>query len=357
MSAWENQIVRAGARMLGFPPGMGIMLSQGVRRRLLWSLAVSVLLSALDMLGVLALVPMLQFIAGVPVDTGALGVVNRILGQPDEDVLVAVLAGLVATAFVVKDVVAVVVRRWQLRFMADQEVEISRRMLTGYLVGPYSWHLVKNTSDKLWTVDYAVSIGYTTGITAALAAFTEVFTITLIFVGLLFVSPVATWEPCSTSGSPDSWCSARCEAGSCAAGAAATTATQAAAKTSLQALGAAKEIKLRHAEDRFVQEYAPARRAGARARATATLLNEVPEVSPRGRLRRRDRSPRPRRGEHQWLPECPGRARCLRRRRHPDPAQRRSPHRRARGHALQPHAARPPGRRVRTPTGAGRGTS
>ena len=277
MSDWENRIVRAGARLLGFPPGMGVMLSRPVRRRLIWSLTVSVLLSALDMLGVLALVPMMQFIADVPSDTGALGVINRALGNPDQDVLVAVLAGLVATAFVLKDVVAVVVRRWQLRFMADQEVEISRRMLTGYLVGPYSWHLVKNTSDKLWTVDYAVSVGYTTGITAALGAVTEVFTIALIFIALMFVSPVATLAAVLYFGVAGLTVQRSLRRRIAAAGAAATVGTQAAAKTSLQALGAAKEIKLRHAEERFVEEYAGSRRAGARARATATLLNEIPK--------------------------------------------------------------------------------
>ena len=277
MAGWESTMTRKGARMLGFPAGMGAMLSRGVRRRLMWSLAVSILLSALDMFGVLALVPMMQFIAGFPTDEGALGVIDGALGNPPENVLIAVLAGLVAAAFVVKDVVAVLFRRWQLRFMADQEVEISTRMLTGYLVGPYAWHLVKNTSDKLWTVDYAVAIGYTSGITSALAGITEVFTITLIFVGLLLISPVAALAALAYFGLAGLVLQRSLRRRVAAAGAASMVATQVATKTSLQSLGAAKEIKLRRAHERFVGEYAAARREGARARASSVLLNELPK--------------------------------------------------------------------------------
>jgi ABC-type multidrug transport system fused ATPase/permease subunit len=277
MAGVQTAMVRAGARLLGFPPGTGAMLSRGVRRRLMWSLLVSIVLSALDMIGVLALVPMMQFIAGLPTDEGALGVIDRTLGHPSQNVLIGVLAGLVAGAFVVKDVVAVLFRRWQLRFMADQEVEISTRMLTGYLVGPYAWHLVKNTSDKLWTIDYAVSIGYGQGITAALGAITEVFTITLIFVSLLFVSPVATLAALVYFGLAGLVVQRMLRRRVAAAGAVSMAAAQSAAKTSLQSLGAAKEIKLRHAHGRFVGEYATARLAGARARATQVLLNELPK--------------------------------------------------------------------------------
>ena len=277
MSKWEDSLARAGARLFGFPPGMGAMLSRPTRRRLLLSLCGSFMLSVLDMLGVLALIPMMQFITGVPTDQGALGAINRFLGYPETNVLIAALAGLIAAAFVVKDVLALLFRRWQLRFMAEQEVEISTRMLTGYLVGPYSWHLAKNTSDKLWTVDYAVSVGYGTGITSVLGAVTEVLTITLIFVSLLFVSPMATLAALAYFGVAGLIVQRSLRKRLAAAGAAAMGATQEAAKISLQSMGAAKEIKLRRAHNLFIDEYSAAKREGARARASSQLLNDLPK--------------------------------------------------------------------------------
>ncbi len=67
--------------------------------------------------------------------------------------------GLIVGAFVLKDVFSILFRWWQLTFMARNQVAIQARILEGYLVGPYAWHLTKNTSDKLWTVQGAVGIG------------------------------------------------------------------------------------------------------------------------------------------------------------------------------------------------------
>jgi ABC-type multidrug transport system fused ATPase/permease subunit len=277
MAKWEDALVRAGGRVLGFPPGVGALLSRAVRRRLLLSIAGSVLVSGLDMLGVLALLPMMQFIAGSPPDQGALGAVRGLLGEPSDTALIGALAGMVAGAFITKDIVAILFRRWQLRFMAEQEVEVSRRLFKGYLVGPYAWHLVKNTSDKLWTVDYAVGIGFTVGFTAALGAVTEVLTITLLFLSLVFVSPVIALAALVYFGVAglvmQRWLRPRVVA----AGAAAMMATKGAAKIGLEAMGAVKEVKLRRAHDRFVEEFVEARLRGARARASSTLLNELPK--------------------------------------------------------------------------------
>ena len=277
MGQWENAVVRAGSRLLGFPPGVGAMIGRATRRRLLLSVLGSTFVSALDMLGVVALLPLMQFITGAPDDQSALGVVNRVLDHPSDSALVAVLAGMVAGAFVMKDVVAIFFRRWQLRFMAVQEVEVSRRLLSGYLVGPYAWHLVKNTADKLWTVDYAVAIGYTGGFTAALGALTEIITITLVFASLLFISPVVALAALVYFGAAgivvQRWIRPRV----LAASAAAAEASLRASKISLQSMGAAKEVKLRRAHELFVGDFVTARTSGARARASSTLLGELPK--------------------------------------------------------------------------------
>ena len=66
--------------MIGFPDGMGELIAPETRRKLALSLVGSVLISLLDMLGVLAMLPMMQLVAGAPVDAGALGQVGDLLG-------------------------------------------------------------------------------------------------------------------------------------------------------------------------------------------------------------------------------------------------------------------------------------
>ena len=192
MLSLQGGIVGRAARGLGVPPGTGELVDLETRRRLLISIGGAVVLSLLDTLGVLAMLPMMQYITAQDPDAGALGAVNDLLGQPSEGVLVAALAGLIVGAFVLKDVFSILFRWWQLTFMARNQVAIQARILEGYLVGPYAWHLTKNTSDKLWTVQSAVGIGFSGGIGSMLGVITEMLTITFIFVSLLFISPVAT---------------------------------------------------------------------------------------------------------------------------------------------------------------------
>ena len=184
--------VRWVARLLGFPQGLGELIAAPIRRRLLWSLVGSFVISLFDMVGVLAMFPMMQYVSGQDTDTGALGWVNSLLGDPGDRQLVITIATCIVAAFVLKDLFSILFRRWQLRVMADQEVYTSTRMLEGYLVGPYAWYLARNTADKVWTIEYAVQIGYIAGVSSALGALTEVLTMGLIFLSLLIVTPVAT---------------------------------------------------------------------------------------------------------------------------------------------------------------------
>jgi ABC-type multidrug transport system fused ATPase/permease subunit len=261
--------------VFGFPEGTGALLAPGTRKRLVLSVVGSVLISLLDLLGVLAMLPLMQLIAGAPVDEGALGWVADLLGTTDEGTIVTAIASVIVVAFTVKGVASILFRNWQLRFMADQEVMTSTRILRGYLVAPYAWHLVKNTGDKLWTVEYAVSMGFTGGVGAMLALATEAFTISFIFLGLLITAPLAALLALCYFGLAGLVLQQLIRPRVLEASRRSQEATLVTSSTSLQALGAAKEVKLRRAEEQFIVRYRRARHRGAHARATATLLNEL----------------------------------------------------------------------------------
>lgn len=265
------------AALIGLPQGTGVFIDEATRRRLVLSAGLSALLALLDMAGVLAMVPMMQYVTGQPVDSGALGVVNRLLGFPSLQILVGSVALLIVGAFVLKDVAAIFVRRWQLAFMADQQVKISTSLLAGYLRGPYAWHLRQNTSDKVWTVTGAVALGYTAGVTAALSTLTEILTIGFIFIALIVVSPVVSIAAAIYFGLAAIVIQRLVRPRIQRAGEGVLAASQAISRTSLQALTAVKEIKLRDAHDKFVDEFALASRANADATVRALVLSEIPK--------------------------------------------------------------------------------
>lgn len=277
MVSLTGRWVQLASRLLGFPPGTGEMVSLTARRKLVVSLFGAVVLSVLDMLGVLAMLPMMQYVTGQDVTSGALGLVDSVLGHPSSRTLVVALALMIVGTFVAKDVCALVFRRWQLTFMAEHQVEVSTKMLEGYLTGPYAWHLTKNTGDKLWTVQGAVAAGYIGGISSALAAITEVLTVTFIFVSLLFISPVATLAAIVYFGVAALIVQGLIRPRILRASQQVLESSQLMSKASLQSLTAVKEIKLRHAHGPFVASFSEASNQGARAGVTASLLNDVPK--------------------------------------------------------------------------------
>ncbi|WP_297739676.1 ABC transporter ATP-binding protein [Nocardioides sp.] len=265
------------ARLMGFPPGTGALVDEPTRRRLVISAGLSTLLALLDMAGVVAMLPMMQYVTGQPVDSGALGFVNSLLGEPSLRTLIGSIALVIVGAFILKDVAAIVVRRWQLSFMAHQQVSISTALLQGYLTGPYAWHLRQNTSDKLWTVTGGVGMGYSGGLTSALTAFTEILTIAFIFTSLLVMSPWVSLAAAAYFGLAvwviQRFVRPRIQR----AGEEVREASQAISKASLQPLTSVKEIKLRRAHGPFVEEFRAASRANADAIVRATVLNEIPK--------------------------------------------------------------------------------
>lgn len=277
MVAVSGTPVRALASVLGFPPGAGELVDQPTRRRLVLSLAGSIVMAALDMLGVIAMLPLLQFVAGSDRDSGALGVIRGLAGEPSDETLVVIVAGLVVVAFVGKGLFALVFRRWQLHFMADQEARLATRMLASSLAAPYPVQVKVNTGDKVWLITGAVSIGYTTSLFSALSALTEIFTIVFILVAMTFVSAPVTLAALAYIGIAAVVLGRFVRPRIAAAGLHNREASEQASELALQALGSAKEIKLRSAGDLFVSRFGAARQRGAGANAGAMFLSEVPK--------------------------------------------------------------------------------
>lgn len=268
--------LRRLAGILGFPPGTGALIDLPTRRRLVVSIVLSAFLAVLDMVGVLAMLPMMQYVTGQPLDSGAVGRVGDALGNPEPRVLVLSLALIIFGAFVAKDVAALLVKRWQLRFMATQHIAIATQMLRGYLTAPYWWHLSQTTGDKLWTVQGAVAMGYSGGLSAALGALTEVFTITFIFASLLVISPTIALSAGLYFGVAAFVVQRLIRPRIQAAGEQTRIASQAVSKSSLQSLTAVKEIRLRRAHQPFVDEFREKSADGAEAEVRAQILTSLP---------------------------------------------------------------------------------
>src|SRR5829696_3485410 len=70
------------------------------------TIAASLMLAALDTLGLAAMIPLTQLIGGAPADSGALGLIAGIAGTTSPTVLIPLIAAIITVLFVVKSVAA-----------------------------------------------------------------------------------------------------------------------------------------------------------------------------------------------------------------------------------------------------------
>lgn len=155
------------------------------------TVVLSVLLAALDTLGVAAMVPLTQLIAGADPTSGVLGVISSALGTTDPATLIPAVAGIVAGLFVVKSAAALVFRWWLLgrttRVSALSSAELMRR----YVLAPYSDHRTRRTSEVYRNISDATtqSASVLLGVMTLLADALVVVAITVI---LAITAPLVT---------------------------------------------------------------------------------------------------------------------------------------------------------------------
>ncbi len=101
--------------MLGIPRGTSVLFSRGTRARLGLAMVGSIAAAGLEIIGVAAVVPLMQLLTGTVPDEGALGALSSLFGDPPASQLARYIAAIVFVAFVAKAVFTIVFRWWLLR--------------------------------------------------------------------------------------------------------------------------------------------------------------------------------------------------------------------------------------------------
>lgn len=258
--------------------GLGALFSPSTKRRLVLAGAGAVALSALDMVGVLATLPLFQLVAGVPPDEGSLARVSELLGVTDTEQMVLYICLFIVAVFVTKSVLAFFFRRWQLHFLADQQAQTSASVLRRYLSAPFAFHLQRTPAELLRTVNDGIAMSYT-GVTAALQVVIESFNVAFVMAGLAVIAPwpaAFTLVYFVTFGVLLQVFTRRRLA---EAGQRVIDAATDAYRLALQSLNAVKEIKLQDGADDFAARYLAARRRAAHAGADGAVFSELPKYA------------------------------------------------------------------------------
>jgi ABC-type multidrug transport system fused ATPase/permease subunit len=274
---------RDGVRSTRFKPGflrsdLGLLFSRGTRIRLIMTLCGLVLVSFLDILGVLAMLPLMGLFTGADTRSGALGVLSGVFGGSlDERELTLLVAGGALLAFILKGAITVAFRWWQLGFLARQQAETAVTLLRAYLRAPYSMHLRRNTSEFIRIIAGAVPESYNFAINGFFAFAAELITLLAVSALLLAVNPLLALTALLYLGIAAGILHWSIRRRVTSMGVDLAHHSQRTVKSMLHALGAVKEVKLRNNPDPFVEVYKESRFGEAYARRGYAFLGELPK--------------------------------------------------------------------------------
>ncbi len=116
------------------------------RRWIVGTVSASLMLAALDTVGVAAMVPLTQLLTG-DAENWFVTWISSVLGTTELPTLIPVMAGLITVVFILKSVGAILFRWWLLgrttRITALASAELARR----YALAPYAAHRTRRTSE------------------------------------------------------------------------------------------------------------------------------------------------------------------------------------------------------------------
>ncbi len=262
--------------MLGIPPGISVLFSTATRRRIALAVLGSVVAAALEVLGVAAVLPLMQLITGSDPHTGMLGRISSVFGNPPNDRLAGLIAGVVFFAFVVKALFTIAFRWWLIGFLVRQETDTSVALLRSYLGAPYWVHLQRNTASFVRTMVEAVSQTYSLVVTGAISVLTEVVTVLALAVVLVVVDPVPAIAALLYFLIAGLVFERSVRGRSVRAGEVFQDASLEMNLTAWQALQGIKEIKVRRNAEFFAAGYERASRQYAQARRYMAFLTDLP---------------------------------------------------------------------------------
>lgn len=272
-SRWQSITSLNGRRH-----GLGLLFDRRTRWKLVLALAGSIVVALLEVASVLAILPLIQLMTGAPDDSGALGRVSDFLGGPPRERLAVYLALFVVIGFVVKAIVNAAYRWWSLTFLAVQELETSKRLLTHLLRGPYSVHLRRSQGDLIRIVGDAVGQSYA-AVSSTISFLTEVVSLSLLLTGLLVAMPVPTLAAIAYFGIAATVLLRFTQSRVAQGGEAMLRSSAVSYVMAQNALAGVKEIKIRDSARHFVDEFGVSRMIGIRGRRSSTFFSELPRIA------------------------------------------------------------------------------
>ncbi|QRZ61208.1 ABC transporter ATP-binding protein [Rothia sp. ZJ932] len=163
------------------------------RGKFLFAIFGAAFVSLIEMLGVGASYPLLLLVSGAEIreGNGVIGIIASFFNTSNRQTLIAIMGGMVAVSFVLKSIVSITFRWWQLGFVNQLEKTARVNLFKGYIYAPYKKHRQKQVPDLHANLAAAISQSYGQVILGSISFFSSSLTAFLLLLVIFYVSPVA----------------------------------------------------------------------------------------------------------------------------------------------------------------------
>ncbi|WP_237197467.1 ABC transporter ATP-binding protein [Rothia nasimurium] len=150
------------------------------------------LVSLFDLLGVAAILPVIQVATGEDYTSGYLGQLHKLLGSPNRETFIISMSIILVLSFITKGIFSLAIKWWSSGFIARQQTASSVAMLGGYLKEPYIEHRKRTTPEILQITGSANGQVYSGYVGGFLSIIGEGLSIILLMGLLAVVMPLET---------------------------------------------------------------------------------------------------------------------------------------------------------------------
>jgi ATP-binding cassette, subfamily B, bacterial PglK len=172
---------------------MASLLEPSARHRMVVALLGSLVVAALEIVGLGLVLPLLELLTssdGTTSTSSAVKTISDLLGSPSEGQLELVLAIAVIGAFALRTVLTVILRWWTLGFTLRSEAVLSSHLLDLYLRAPYRYHLRRNSAELVRTLETSSYEAFSRSVGPSVNVATEGAVIVGITLVLLVLQPL-----------------------------------------------------------------------------------------------------------------------------------------------------------------------
>ena len=258
------------------PDGFGNLLSKSTKFKLVVIILGLVFSGLLDMLALVAIVPLMTILTGADYESGPTGTLWEFFGEPNNQDFALLIAVCTVSAFVTKAIVGVSFRWWSTRLLAKQETDTTVRLYSLYLQAPFSFHRDGNASELLHNLTWLAQSAFG-GIGLMISFFAELITVSAVVLTLFIVNPSVALAAGLIFGVVGGIFLYMVRGRAKSFGNAVLVASQRSSLTAMHGLGGIREIKVRNNPQPFIAKFQEAQNAKTRASRANMLLTDLPK--------------------------------------------------------------------------------